>query len=187
MRQSRMYSPETLTTLDTKDTRGRQHKLKHTYKTQKTKTKQHEPHHWKWTQLIDNIFVKFLSIHWHYNENYLHNMSCRIQMSDLYKRFSTIRISIVSSIWGRWYNCNIVESGVKHHNPNPIWGRLTLALLNYIICSVCCNPNPVLSSFMIYIRVSNKSDTICTPTAYSSGASELIPNFLWVSCGPISV
>ena len=45
MRQSRMYSPETLATLDTKDTRGRQQKHKHTYTTQKAKTEQHEPHY----------------------------------------------------------------------------------------------------------------------------------------------
>ena len=135
--------------------------------------------------MIDNIFVQFLTIHWYYNGNYLQNMSCRIQISDLYKSISTIRISIVSFIWGRWYNWNIVESDVKHHNPNPIWGRLTLALLNYIICSVCCNNNPVLSSFMIYIRVGNTSDTLYTNWLlfWSIWVNlRLFVGFTWLNC-----
>ena len=108
------------------------------------------------TTYLSNFF--FLTIHWHYHDNYLFaqhlypDWFCTQQRAIYTKVSQTIRISMVSSIWGRRYNWNIVESGVKHHNPNPIWGRLTLALLNYIICSVCHNHNSVLSPIMIYIR-----------------------------------
>ena len=44
-----------------------------------------------------------------------------------------------------------------------------------------CNHNPVLSSFMTYHRVSNKSNMMCgnsgAGTAYPSGAHEFIPSF----------
>jgi hypothetical protein len=53
--------------------------------------------------------------------------------------------------------------------------------MNYIICYVCCNPNPVLFSFTIYIQASNKSnttgDTNGAGNDYISGASVLIPDF----------
>jgi len=36
-------------------------------------------------------------------------------------------VSSTNKTWPPWYNWNIVESGVKHHNPNP---------LNSLICPV---------------------------------------------------
>ena len=48
------------------------------------------------------------------------------------------------------------------------------------------NHNPVLSSFMIYHLVSNKSNamgvTSGAETAYPSGVSEFTPAFQWGSC-----
>jgi hypothetical protein len=49
-------------------------------------------------------------------------------------------------------------------------------------CSICRNQNPVLSPFMTYHRVCNKSNTTDATsgaeTAYTSGAPEFIPGFL---------
>ena len=50
-----------------------------------------------------------------------------------------------------------------------------------LICCVCRNHNPVLSSFMAYHQVCNKSnitsDTRVAETVYSSWARELAPGF----------
>ena len=49
------------------------------------------------------------------------------------------------------------------------------------ICSICCNHNPVLSSFMTYHWVCNKSNTTCATcgagTLYPSRAQRFTPGF----------
>jgi len=65
--------------------------------------------------------------------------------------------------------------------PMDKYFQTTTCLQTFLACSVCHNHNPVLSSFMTYHRVCNKSNTTgatCgSGTAYPSEAPEFTPSF----------
>jgi hypothetical protein len=73
-------------------------------------------------------------------------------------------------------------------NPTKTRERLSERFLCYFIlrsCSVRRNHNPVLSSFMTYHRVCNKSNrtgaTRGTGTTYPSGAHEFVPGLIVIT------